>query len=250
MPGESPASSIARKAWYSFNLNSRSMPPITYSINDMPAFSAAFGSFQVKSLSTSLVNSLTTVCGLPSVLTITFVRSTTLVVSSLGARWYTDHRYWSMQASDIRHSSRVSVEVTASLPSDGVSGTSAWEEPANCSSRVPAELTASLVCARSEALTAARCAGTVSAADRCEPSGKAASVIAVTAVAADTASAFETLASPISKAATAAMTPPTRMTVPNNAVAVIATRRGFIAPSLLGVMLGPSVRQPDLSDRK
>src|SRR6516164_1231623 len=229
------------------------MPPITYSINDMPAFSAAFGSFQVKSLSTSLVNSLTTVCGLPSVLTITFVRSTTLVVSSLGARWYTDHRYWSMQASDVRHSSRVSVEVTASLPSGGVSGTSAWEEPGNCSSRVAAlaaslaplstrsdvlavatctggvsrssvckesgndssrvraELTASVVCARSEALTAASCAGTVSAADRCEPSGKAALVIAVTTVAADTASAFETtLASPISKPATAAMTPPTR----------------------------------------
>src|SRR6476659_660862 len=108
------------------------MPPITYYINDMPAFSAAFGSFHVKSLSTSLVNSLTTVCGLPSVLTMTFVRSTTLVVSSLGARWYTDHRYWSMQASDVRHSSR------ASLPSGGVSGTSAWEESGNCSSRVAA----------------------------------------------------------------------------------------------------------------
>src|SRR3984957_12903809 len=258
------------------------MPPMTYSINDMPAFSAAFGSFQAKSLSTSLVNSLTTVCGLPSVLTITFVRSTTLVVSSLGARWYTDHKYWSMQASVVK----VSVEVTASLPSGGDSGTSAWEESGNCSSRVaalaaslaplstrsdvlavatctggvsrssvckesgndssrvPAELTASLVCARSEALTAATCAGTVSAADRCEPSGKAASVIAVTAVAADTASAFETLASPVSKPVTAAMTPPTRMTVPNNAVAVIATRRGFIAPSLLRVMLGPSVRRP------
>ena len=95
------------------------------------------------------------------------------------------------------------------------------------------------VCARSEALTAASCAGSVSAADLCEPSGKAALVIAVTAVAADTASAFETrlsvrgldraggLTSPISKPATAAMTPPTRMTVPNNAAAVIATRRGF-----------------------
>src|SRR5215831_19831444 len=138
------------------------MPPITYSINDMPAFSAAFGSFQAKSLSTSLVNSLTTVCGLPSVLTITFVRSTTLVVSSLGARWYTDHRYWSMQASDVRHSSRVSAEVTASLPSGGVSGASAWEESGNGSSRVLAELTASLsVYFRSE-LTAAGCTGGVS----------------------------------------------------------------------------------------
>ena len=82
-------------------------------------------------------------------------------------------------------------------------------------------LAASLVCARSDALTAASCAGNVSAADRCEPSGKAALVIAVTAVAADTASAFETLASPISKPATAAMTPPTRMTVPNNAAAAL-----------------------------
>src|SRR6476620_10930013 len=136
------------------------MPPITYSINDMPAFSAAFGSFQAKSSSTSLVISLTTVCGLPSVLTITFVRSTTLVVSSLGARWYTDHRYWSMQVSDVGHSSRVSVEVTASLPSGGVSGTSAWEEAGNCSSRVAA-LAASLapLSTRSDVLTVASCTG-------------------------------------------------------------------------------------------
>ena len=63
------------------------MPPITYSFNDMPAFSAALGSFHVKSSSTSVVNSLTTVrftvclnCHLPSL--------DALMVSSLGARWY------------------------------------------------------------------------------------------------------------------------------------------------------------------
>src|SRR5262249_43916309 len=86
-----------------------------------------------------------------------------MVVSSLGARWYTDHRYWSMQASDVRHSSRVSVEVTASLPSGGVSGTSAWEESGNCSSRVAA-LAASFapLSTRSDVLAVATCTGGVS----------------------------------------------------------------------------------------
>src|SRR5215831_16964337 len=149
------------------------MPPITYSINDMPAFSAAFGSFQAKSSSTSLVNSLTTVRGLPSVLTITFVRSTILMASSLGARWYTAHRYWSMQGSDVRHSSRVSVEVTASLPSGGVAGTSASEESGNCSSRVAA-LAASLalLSTRSDVLAVATCTGGISRSSVCKESGK------------------------------------------------------------------------------
>src|SRR5215813_4338979 len=75
------------------------MPPITYSINDMPAFSAALGSFHVKSSSTSVVNSLTMVRGLPSTLIVTFLRSTILTVSCLGARWYIDHKYWSTQTS-------------------------------------------------------------------------------------------------------------------------------------------------------
>src|SRR6476660_3994936 len=84
----------------------------------------------------------------------TFVRSTTLVVSSLGARWYSDHRYWSMQASDVGHSSRVS------LPSGGVSGTSAWEEAGNCSSRVAALAASSApLSTRSDVLTVASCTG-------------------------------------------------------------------------------------------
>src|SRR5271163_3446137 len=93
------------------------MPPITYCINDMPAFSAAFGSFHVKSSSTSFVYSLMTARGLPFFLTITFLCSTTLTVSSLSVRWYTDQRYWSMQTSATGHSSRVSVELTGSLTS-------------------------------------------------------------------------------------------------------------------------------------
>src|ERR1700738_818019 len=90
----------------------------------MPAFSAAFGSFHVKSSSTSFVKLLVTVRVLPFFLTVTFLCSCTLMVSSLGVRWYTDHRYWSMQMSATRHSSRVSMERTASwasfLPGSGV----------------------------------------------------------------------------------------------------------------------------------
>ena len=37
------------------------MPPITYSATDIPTFSAAFGSFHVKSSSTSLITILVTV---------------------------------------------------------------------------------------------------------------------------------------------------------------------------------------------
>src|SRR6516164_6552211 len=121
------------------------MPPITYSINDMPALSAAFGSFHVKSSSRSFVNSWITVRGLPLILTITFFRSTTLTVSCLGVRWYTDHRYWSMQTSGTRHSSSVSLELTTSLVS---------------------------VCTGSEVLTVAICPGGVSGASICEESGK------------------------------------------------------------------------------
>src|SRR5271155_3222813 len=120
------------------------MPPITYSNNDMLDFSAAFGSFHVKSSSTSFVNSLMTVCGLPFILTVTFRRSTILTVSCLSVRWYTDHKYWSMQTSRTTHSSRVSVELTAPLASGGVSGASACEGSANDASRISAELTASL----------------------------------------------------------------------------------------------------------
>ena len=55
------------------------------------------------------------------------------------------------------------------------------------------ELTASLVSVRARSeLTAANCRGGVSDADTCEASGIATSAIAVTAAAADTASAFET----------------------------------------------------------
>src|SRR6476620_8579457 len=145
------------------------MPPITYSINDMPAFSAALGSFQVKSSSTSVVNSLMTVRDLPSTLTVTCLRSITLMVSSLGARWYTDHRYSSMQMSRAKHSSRDWVEVAAWSLSAGVPSATAWEESGNDSAlNTPLKSP----CTTSSALTAAAiCTGRVSVANACEGLG-------------------------------------------------------------------------------
>src|SRR5580700_4466362 len=199
------------------------MPPITYSVRDMPAFSAALGSFHVKSSSTSVVNSLMIVRGLPPALIITFLRSTILTVSCLGARWYTDHKYWSTQTSRARHSSRVSADVTASLPSAGVSsaceasgndsalaaplkspcttsstltvaictarvwGASARGGLGNDPSRVSAEFTASLasLCTKSGVLTAAISAN--GGASGCEGSCNEASAIAVIGAKADSA---------------------------------------------------------------
>src|SRR5260370_38254525 len=117
----------------------------------MPAFCAAFGSFHVKSSSTSLITVLVTVRVLPFFLTVTFVRSGTLMVSTFGARWYTDQRYWSMHISITKHSSRVSTERTASF------GRS---------------------CSGSDVLAAATCTGDVSGGSIGLGPGKAASAIA------------------------------------------------------------------------
>src|SRR6266849_126683 len=84
------------------------MPPITYSIIDMPTFCAAIGSFHAKSWVTYFVTVLTTVRVLPFFLTVTLIRSVTLTVSTFGVRSYSDQRYWSMQTSGSRHSSRAS----------------------------------------------------------------------------------------------------------------------------------------------
>src|SRR2546430_2470575 len=84
------------------------MPPITYSLSDMPAHCAAIGSFHVKSPMTYFVMVLVTVRVLPFVLTVVLIRSVTLFVSTLGVRSYSDQRYSSMQISTTRHSSRVS----------------------------------------------------------------------------------------------------------------------------------------------
>src|SRR5438552_531037 len=75
----------------------------------MPALSAAFGSFHVKSWSTSLVELLTTVRVLPFFLTVTFLRSTTVLVSTFTVRSYTAHRYSLMQISATKHSSTISM---------------------------------------------------------------------------------------------------------------------------------------------
>src|SRR5437764_1071679 len=74
---------------------------------------AAFRSFHVKSSSTSFMMVLTTVRVLPFFLTVTFMCSGTLMVSTFGARWYADQRYRSMQISATRHSSGVSTELIA-----------------------------------------------------------------------------------------------------------------------------------------
>src|SRR6202011_4501386 len=84
-------------------------------MSDTPVFCAAFGSFHVKSSSTSFIIALMTVRILPFFLTVTFILSGTLMVSTFGARWYADQRYRSMQISATRHSSGVSTELTASL---------------------------------------------------------------------------------------------------------------------------------------
>src|SRR4029077_1357828 len=80
----------------------------------MPAFCAAFGSFQPKSSVMYFVRVLTTVRVLPLFLTLTLIRSSTLMVSTFGVRWYSDQRYWSMQTSGSGHPSRAS-EFTAGL---------------------------------------------------------------------------------------------------------------------------------------
>src|SRR5215203_4232746 len=65
----------------------------------MPAFSAAVGSFHVKSASTYFVMVFITVRVLPFFLTVVLICSDTLLVSTLSVRSYTDQRYSSMQVS-------------------------------------------------------------------------------------------------------------------------------------------------------
>src|SRR5262245_41318734 len=84
------------------------MPPITYCATDMPAFSAASGSFHVTFSFTNFVTVFVTVRLLPFFLTVVLIFSSTLMVSTLGARSYTDQRYWSMHASLRTHSSEAS----------------------------------------------------------------------------------------------------------------------------------------------
>src|SRR5215510_2304828 len=87
----------------------------------MPAFCAAIGSFQVKSPTTYFTVVFVTVRVLPFFpLTFTLKCSTTLLVSTLGARSYSDHRKSSMQISATRHSFGVSTGRTARLGSSFV----------------------------------------------------------------------------------------------------------------------------------
>src|SRR5262245_54794555 len=81
----------------------------------MPAFSAAIGSFHVKSATTCLVMVLVIVRDLPFLLTVSLICSVTLFVSTLGVRSYSDQRYSSMQISTTRHSSGVSAGRTIGL---------------------------------------------------------------------------------------------------------------------------------------
>src|SRR5262245_56072657 len=87
----------------------------------MPAFSAACGSFHVKSSFTSLVVVFVTVRFLPFFLTVALIRSWTLIVSTFRARSYTDQRYWSMHSSLRAHSSEALSGLT--FTSGSASGT-------------------------------------------------------------------------------------------------------------------------------
>src|SRR5262245_3623205 len=87
----------------------------------MPAFSAASGSFHVKSSFTNLVTVFVTVRLLPSFSTFTLIRSSTLIVSTFDARSYTDQRYWSIHSSVRMHSSEASSGLT--FASGSASGT-------------------------------------------------------------------------------------------------------------------------------
>src|SRR5258707_13672061 len=85
---------------------------MTYWATDVPAFSAACGSFHVKSSFTSFVTVFVTVRLLPFFLTVVLICSCTLMVSTFGARSYTDQRYWSMHSSLRTHSSEASSGLT------------------------------------------------------------------------------------------------------------------------------------------
>src|SRR5437764_809200 len=101
----------------------------------MPAFFAAFGSFQPKSSVMYFVRVLATVFVWPLFLTFTLIRSSTLTVSIFGVRSYSDQRYWSMQKSGSGHASRA-LELTAGLAAfcTGSGGLTA----ANCTGGVAA----------------------------------------------------------------------------------------------------------------
>src|SRR5262245_8143897 len=77
--------------------------------------------FHVKSSFTSFVTVFVTVRLLPFFLTVVLICSFTLMVSTFRARWYTDHRYWSMHSSLRTHSSEASSGLT--FTSGSASGT-------------------------------------------------------------------------------------------------------------------------------
>src|SRR3981189_272157 len=80
-------------------------------MGSMPARCAAAGSFHVKSDTTYFVTVWVTVRVLPFFLTLTLIRSDTLIVSILVVRSYSDQRYSSMQMS-ATHSRGDSIERT------------------------------------------------------------------------------------------------------------------------------------------
>src|SRR6266487_2404399 len=191
----------------------------------MPAFCAAFGSFHVKSSSTSFMMVLTTVCVLPFFLTVTFIRSGTLMVSTFGARWYADQRYRSMQISATRHSSGVSMELNASFAepctgsgvlacatcTDGVSGRGIGRGSGKAASRI-----ATLVTATPCSPVAVACGASM---------GSALAVADVAQLPSVGAAVFSMPEEP--KRAGPPATQPARTTVPQTA----ANRRGLNTPS-------------------
>src|SRR5260370_12536891 len=118
-------------------------------MGDILALSAAFGSFQVKSSSTSLVIVFVTIRVLPFRLTGTLICSGTLIVSIFRVRAYSDQRQRSMQTCATIHSSTrstalmsielVSTEFVAIKPHARAASASA--APANDSLAKPPDTT-------------------------------------------------------------------------------------------------------------
>src|SRR5258708_27830418 len=220
----------------------------------MPAFSAAFGSFHAKSSSTSLVKLLVTVTVLPFLLTVTFLRSCTLMVSSLGVRWYSAQRYRSTQMSTTRHSSRISMELAASLTSFGAgsgvlavatctggdSGGGICDEFGNAASTIDSgsseagvmsvavPVTDSAAVATSALATSALAPVALSIAVAFGEAASSASAVRDGARRSSIGTAPEFSILAVAKPGSRSTTQPARTTVPHNAAATFADRRGLI----------------------
>src|SRR5437870_670930 len=149
------------------------------------------------------------------------------MVSTFGVRWYTDHRYWSMQISATGHSSGVSTELTASFAepctgsgeladatcTDDVSGGGIGRGPGKAASTIATSVTET-----PSSPIAVACGASM---------GSAPAVADVARLPSVGAPVFSMRGEP--KPRSPAATQPARTTVPHNA-ANTASRRGLISP--------------------